>query len=365
MYICNDVFVSGLNWLVFKKMSKTFFKYFLRMQIKIMFFVACFVIGFVFIFTFADMMRKIPSDAVSPLGLCVYLSLLRIPYTCCELAGYIYLIAATFSLWNLSQSHEITVLKSIGKSSRQILLPYFFLSFLIGVSFVFVVQPACVKIERFADYQDKEYLSKSTMYSNYLWLKNKDEIIFMRRLFKTGINTLSVINYKTNEALYANAVKIMPDGWKLLNGYIRTNDVTTAFKERTIQKVIADEELEVYSIPPQNCSIYALLHCLFAKKTYTTDVSKYIISLNKLFANGVIFFLFSMIAAIVCLPLNRYKTKTFVSGGVCSSAILLRLFSGICESMGGNGTLPPIICIWLPMIIAFSLALALLIWKEE
>lgn len=335
------------------------------MQIKIMLFVACFVIGFVFVFTFADMIRKIPTSANFPLGLCIYLSLLRTPYTCCELAGYIYLIAATFSLWNLSQSHEITVLKSIGKSSRQILVPYFFLSFLIGISFIFIVQPICVKIERFADYQDKIYLSKSTMYSNYVWMKNKDEIIFMRKLWKTGISGLSITNYKTNEALYASSVKITADGWKLTDGYNYSDNKSEAFKEKTIGKVIGDEELEIYSVPPQRCSIYVLLHCLFSKKSYATDIAKYIINLNKILANGIIFFLFSMIAAIVCLPLNRYKTKTFVSSGVCGSAILLHLFSGICESMGNNGSLSPIVCLWIPMVVAFSLSLALLIWKEE
>ncbi len=346
-------------------MSKTFLKYFISMQLKIMFFVACFVIGFIFIFTFADMMRKIPYDAISPLSLCIYLSALRVPYTYCELVCYTYLIAATFSLWNLSQSHEITVLKSIGTSTHQILFPYFTLSFFIGISFIFIIHPLCVKVERFADYQEKIYLSKSSMSSKNVWMQNTEKTIFIGKLSDSHMNCLSIINNKKNETLYADSVNIQNNDWQLLNGYILKNNKIETFKKKTIKELINKKTIDLYSIVPQRSSVYSLLKCLYAKESYATDIGRYILNLNKIISNGVVFFLFSMIAAIVCLPLNRYKTKTFVSGSVIGSAILLHLFNGICESMGNNGSLSPIICIWIPTIAAISLSLALLIWKEE
>lgn len=329
--------------------------------------VSAFVIGFIFIFTFADTMRKIPSSAEYPILLCAYLSLLRIPYTFCELSGYIYLIAATFSLWNLSQSHQITILKSLGKSSKQILLPYFALSAIVSVLFVFVFHPICVRAERLADYQDKVYLSMSNIYSSNLWMK-KDcggKLLYFGKLYKTGIENFLIKNYSNDEDIYASSVEFRNNEWVLKNGYVCRSGDCSPFTEISAKPEIKSDELDIYSIPPNRCGVYSLLKCIMANSSYVTDISKYIINLNKIFSNAFVFFLFSMIAAIVCLPLNRYKTKTFVSSTVIGSAVCLRLLSNICESLGANGSISPVLCVWAPMIISFMLSLAALIWKEE
>ena len=345
-------------------MNKTYFKYFLKMQLQIIAVVTCFVVGFIFIFTFADTMRKIPETASYPMLLCAYLSALRIPYTFCELAGYVYLIAATFSLWNLSQSHQITVLKSFGKSPKQILLPYFFLSFLMCIGFMFIFHPLCNRAERLADYQAKHYLSKSDVYSDNVWMRDKNNVIYLGRLSNNCIDNLLVTD-NAGQSLYAESVEIDADKWKLKNGYELKNEKYNHFEEKIIPGYVVKDELELYSIPAHRCSIYSLIKCVFSQNSYATDIGKYVLNLNKIICNGLVFFLFSMIAAIVCLPLNRYKTKTFVSSTVIGFAVILRLINNICESMGTNGTLSPVLCVWIPMIIAFALSLSLLIWKES
>lgn len=344
-------------------MNKTYFKYFLKIQLQIIAVVACFVIGFIFVFTFADTMRKIPESAPYPMLLCMYLSALRIPYTFCELFGYVYLIAATFSLWNLSQSHQITVLKSLGKSPKQILLPYFFLSFLMCIGFIFIFHPICNRAERLADYQHKIYLSQSNMYSDNVWMKDKDQVIYLGRFSKNNIENL-LIKHQNGKSIYAESVAVTDNQWSLKNGYELKDDKCTYFDEKKITPVVVNEELELYSIPAHRCSIYSLIKCVFSQNSYATDIGKYVLNLNKIICNGLIFFLFSMIAAVVCLPLNRYKTKTFVSSTVIGFAVILRLINNICESMGTNGSLSPVLCVWIPMIIAFALSLSLLIWKE-
>lgn len=348
-------------------MNKTFLKYFCRMQLHTMLLVAFSIAGFIFIFTFADTIRKIPTDADSPIFLCIYLSILRVPYTLCELLGYIYLIAATFSLWNLSQSHQITVLRSIGKSSRQILLPYFLLSCLIGILFVFVLHPLCIKTDKFADYQDKVYLSNSGLCSNSVWMNNTREkkLIYFGKLCGNTSENLYITDDSASKDTYAECAIISGEKWLLKNGYTYDNKSYTYFDEKLIDAPVETAEVELYSVSPQQCDIYALLRCLYSEKSYATDVSNYVLNLNKILSMGVHFFLFSIIAALVCLPLNRYKTKTFVSGSIIGAAILLRLLNNICESMGSSGVLSPSFGIWLPNLLAFFMASALLIWKEE
>lgn len=346
-------------------MNGTLFKYFLKSQLKAMVLIAAVVICFVFVFTCADMMRRVTAAVESPVLICGYLSLLRIPYTCCNLFGYMYFIAATFSLWNLSQTNEITILKSIGKSPKQILFPFFFLSVLIGISYVFVVHPLSVRIDRFADYQDKAYLSKSTLYSRNLWMKDANNNVFIGQLSRDSMKCLLIRDVVTRDEMFADSVDIVGNQWLLKTGYSRANGVNTVFSEKLIRAPIGNEELEMYSIPPQKCGIYTLLRCLASEKSFVTDLSGYMINLNKVLSTGIVFLLFSIIAAIICLPINRYKTKTYVSSSVVCSAIGLHLFNNICGSMGRSGSLSPIICSWLPTIVALSLSIALLIWKEE
>ncbi|MDR0678163.1 MAG: LptF/LptG family permease, partial [Holosporaceae bacterium] len=105
-------------------MNKTLFKYIFKIQLKTMVFVSIAVFFLILLFDFAEVTRKYPISNMQETLFSIKLSLLRTPSIFCEILHYVYFITATFSLWNLCQSHQITIIKSSGRSPQQILYPF-------------------------------------------------------------------------------------------------------------------------------------------------------------------------------------------------------------------------------------------------
>ena len=128
-------------------MNRVLFGYIFKKQLKTIVFVSISVFSLILLFDFAEVSRKFPITSFSEILYALKLSLLRTPITFCEIINYVYFITATFSLWDLCRSHQITILKSIGKSPQQILFPFLSFSIFIGMCWLFVFHPVGIRSE--------------------------------------------------------------------------------------------------------------------------------------------------------------------------------------------------------------------------
>lgn len=346
-------------------MNKTVGKYLVKLQWKMLFGLSIFIFAFVFLFTFVDAMRRVPNYINFPIFVGGAISLIKTPIVFCELFIYVYFISAVIVLWNLANSQQITVLKSIGKSPKQILYPFLGVGAVIGTLFVFAVHPSCMYLSKHVKKIEHLMISEENEIRYNIWLSKKqnNEIFYIDNF--SGDILKNVFIFKNGETTFSKEIKIdsTQDKWLLKDGYISGNKLEI-FSSKEIKSLISIDDIRKFSVSSDKSDIYEIVERLFDKNFYVVDLSKYVIQLNKILSNGIMLFIFAMVSAILCFPLNRYKTKTFISLGVIFTSVVTRLIMNLCENVGNSGIMSPLICIWAPILIFFLLSLSVLIWKE-
>jgi len=127
---------------------------------------------------------------------------------------------------------------------------------------------------------------------------------------------------------------------------------------------ISSELIELLSLPPYRHDVYSLHKVYKIQKRDKISLRLYELALQKLLANCATFILFALIAAVICFPINRYKSKTNIAVKVIFSVLFLRFSNSLLESMAYAGVISVVLSSWAVVLILIFLSIAVLIWKE-
>ncbi len=343
----------------------TFLKYLVKLQLKVFLGISLFVFSFIGLFSLVDIIRKIPKDFSSPISSGLIIALCKSFILFNEVFGYVYFVSAVIVLWKLANTNQITIMKTIGKSARVIISPFLKLGLFISVFWILSIHPCCMYLSKNLKNIENILLQKKTPQTFCTWISKKGEnkeIIYIYNIVNNDIDGLSIFYDKST--IYASKAKIKESVWELKDGYEIIKEEPRIFSEKNIKPPITIEEIFRFSVPSEKCDVYDLLKYYLEKDLYCVDLDRYIIAFNKLLASGFMLLIFAMIAAALCLPLNRYKTKTFLATCVISIAIISRTILSICESIGKVGVISPVVCVWAPVLAMFCFSLSALIWRE-
>lgn len=345
--------------------NNIFLKHLIKMQLNVFSGISLFIFAFITLFSFVDTIRKIPKNFSSPVSSGLIISCCKALVLFNDVFGYIYFISAVIVLWKLANTHQITIMKTIGKSAKTIISPFLMLGTFISIFWIFSIHPACMYLAKNIKNIENTVLQKKVSPTFCTWIpKNGDskEIIYIYNIVGDDIDGLSI--FSESETIYASKTKIKNNIWELKDGYEIKKGNPSTFVTKSIPAPITKEDISRFSIPSEKCDIYDLVRYYFEKDLYSVDLSQYIIAFNKLLSSGFMLLIYAMIAASLCLPLNRYKTKTFLATGVISISVISRAILSVFESIGKAGGIPPVICVWAPVIAMFCISLSALIWRE-
>ena len=348
-------------------MNKTLFKYIFEVQLKAMLFVSAFVFGLIFIFDFAEVMRRFPASSWQETLFVIKLSLLRTPITFCEVLGYVYFITATFSLWILCNSNQITIMKSAGKSPQQILYPFITFAFFIATLWLFVIHPLGQLSEEHYKRNIPTNTSRSMDTNENIWINyNKEEqVIFIKKISDICLDRVHIFDLGKNFRLFAKHGTIEDKKWTLKDiTSVDKNGRITNMSETVLQNSTSKDLIELLSKSPQYHNIYQLRNVYNIQEENGVILRTYELELHKLFAMYISFILFALIAAIICFPISRYKSKVNISIKVIAFAILLRFTNNLLESLVHSGVLFPLLAAWGAVLTLLLIAVSILIWRE-
>lgn len=348
-------------------MNKTLFKYIFTVQLKAMLFVSFFLFGLIFIFDFAEVVRKFPISSLEETFYAFRLSFLKVPITFCSILCYAYFITAALSLWNLCVSNQITVMKSIGKSPQQILFPFITFAIFLAVIWLFCAHPLGQLSQKYYEkYASKNEILKNDINEN-IWIDygNENQIIFIKKICDNYIEGIYIFDILKGQKTFAKKGIVNNEG-------LIIEDVSVVFNDSNIKKLgsvilkkhIPSNLLTLLSKVPQKQNIYRLYSVYDIEKETKANLKTYELELHKLIATCVSFILFSIFSAVICFPINRYKSRTNIALKVISFAILLRFSNSLFESLAYSGVLSVTLAAWSATIIFFCLSVAALIWKE-
>ncbi|MDR3186913.1 MAG: LptF/LptG family permease [Holosporaceae bacterium] len=347
-------------------MKKTLFKYLFKMQLKIMIFSSLSVFCLILLFDFAEIGRKFPMSSVDETLFAIKLSLLRTPSTFAEILHYVYFATAAFSLWSLCKSNQMTILKSSGQSPQQILYPFVSFAIFAAAVWLFAFHPLGLFCEKLFYNEASTRADRPEETNENIWIDchKSNEIIFIRSIEKGEISGLYLFDMANNARIFASRAAIKDDRWLL-------KDVTTAgddgIKRKDTLEVRSKVSPDLISLllkPPAKQDIYSLYKIYQIQKENLVTLKLYELGLHKLLANFAGFILFALIAAIICFPINHYKTKTNVAIKVIGSAILLRFVNSMLESLAHAGIISAPLACWSLASVLLCVSIAVLIWKE-
>ena len=347
-------------------MNRLLFGYIFKKQLKTIIFVAISVFSLILLFDFAEVSRKFPITTLSEIFYALKLSLLRTPITFCEIINYVYFITATFSLWDLCRSHQITILKSIGKSPQQILVPFISFSIFIAMCWLFVFHPVGIRSENLYRRAIEEKSSSSFEKNNDIWIdfgKNK-YVVFVKSIDKNQLSGFYLFNLKKNERVMAKSGEIDSNVITLKNVTILKNNQFQNLETVKIFDNISSELIDLLSLPPHRQDVYSLYKVYKIQNRDKVSLRLYELALQKLLANCATFILFALIAAVICFPINRYKTKTNIAIKVIFSALFLKFANSMLESLAYAGVISVVLSSWAVVLILMCLSVSVLIWKE-
>ena len=335
------------------------------MQLTSMVFISASIFCLILLFDFAEMARKYPISNFRETCFALKLACLRSPGTLCEILHYIYFIATTANLWSLCSSQQLTVLKSTGQSPKQILRPFLIFATLLASYWVFVFHPLGLIAQKHYDCIVSH--SQCADVNSDIWINSaqKNQIIFIKNIRGNQLSELCIFNIDNSNKLFAKTANIEGTTWHLENVTTIENGNAQHRNKLTINnELISKELIDIVSKQPKQHDVYSLHNVYDIEKATGASLKLYELELHKLLANCANFIMFVLIAAVICFPINRYKTKTNVAIKVIFFSLILRFFSNMCESFVYTGVISVAVACWSVLLIMLSLSIAALIWKE-
>lgn len=347
-------------------MNKTIFRYIFMNQIRALLFVGCSVFCLIMLFNFAEVTRRFPISHLDEFLFAIKLSFLGVPSTFCETLHYVYFITATLNLWSLSRSHQLTILKAAGRSPKQILAPFIACAGCISLIWLFVLHPIGV----YSDMLRLRAISNGTVVGTQnenIWVDHhkNNQLLFFRRVNANHIDRLCIFSNRDNSRILADSAEIVSSGiWKLQNVAIVKNSRIFHKDTMDIPNVLSNGLVDMLSQPPERQDIYKLYKVHQIRQREEVSLRSYELALHKLLSHCMSFIMFALIAAVICFPINRYKTKTNIALKVIFSGILLRFADNVFEAFAHKGIISVQMASWTMTLAMIGFSLALLIWRE-
>ena len=209
--------------------------------------------------------------------------------------------------------------------------------------------------------------SSSSIEKNHdIWIDfGKDKyVVFIKTIDKNKLSDFYLFDLKKNERLIAKSGEINSNIVTLQNAALLKDNNFQNLESMKIFDNISSELIELLSLPPHRHDIYSLYKVYKIQKRDKVNLRLYELALQKLLENCATFILFALIAAVICFPINRYKSKTNIAMKVIFSVLFLRFSNSLLESMAYAGVISVVLSSWAIVLILIFLSIAVLVWKE-
>lgn len=344
-----------------------------------MFAVCCVLIFFV---DFIEMLRRAGKYSSDVSGfLLVWMTLLRLPSFSELTLPFAVLIGTIAIFLMLSRSSELVVLRAAGVSVWQFILPAMAVAFVLGVVFVTVYNPvsamARAEAERVytAAFGKGESLLKASRGTG-AWLREDGvdgpSVVHALQVLNQGLelNGVTVFQYTPDhnltERIEAKRAVLKNGRWELEEVWVSTVGQEPAFHERYLVSTyltptqVRDSLGTVFSI-----SFWDLPNFIQIAERAGLPATQYQVQYHLLLSRPFLLVTMVLIGATCSL-------KSFRFGNVKINAIFglvagfgFFVFSEVSRNFAMSGLTSAVAAAWIPVIVASSLALTVLLYQED
>jgi lipopolysaccharide export system permease protein len=286
------------------------------------------------------------------------------------------LLAALFSLSNLSQKNEITVIKAAGINIWRIITIFLILGFIIGIGDFNVREFIVPRTSLYNEKIEKEKIKKEKMLMQTDYC---DQIVALPDNIRMTIGHLDtkagimkdVVMEKYNDVfaieklILAEEARWENDSWVLKNGVLRNFDTDLwdeiYFKDYNAYIHIMPEDLAIKDIRYDAMNIREFEKYINQLKTFGQNAVRAKIILNIRFASIFSHIVIMMLAIPFAMGIGKRLNKILSFILAMCATLAYWSIQAITQSLGENLILSTFIAAWLPNIIFLAIGIYLLI----
>ncbi|MEM8833220.1 MAG: LPS export ABC transporter permease LptG [Pseudomonadota bacterium] len=365
-----------MNKLLPKTVGIYLFKKFLITFLIILF---C-LLAVIFIFDLVELLRRAVDKNVLQFQDLIVLSLLKLPEVGQQVFTFAILFTAIFIFWQLTKKHELVILRSVGLSVWQFIMPVILCAFLIGVVKITVINPLGVLlVERYETLEAEFFSRKSnpiSLSNQGLWMRqevNNQSVILHAKDIKLPSWELEEVtlfffdpNGNFQKRVDAPRGSIDKNLWILKQAVenqvsLPPNQQETYLFETNMTR----QQLEENFSSPETVSFWDFPENIKRLEATGLNANQMKVYFQNLLSQPLLFMAMILLAATVSLRPPRAQGGFLLLILGIGIGFLVFFSSNFLQALGISGQIPLFIAAWFPAIISFVLGIGLLMNLED
>lgn len=335
------------------------------------------VTGIIFLADFSETARRFSElDGYSVMG-AVYLTSLRVPQILMQTVPFIVLFGGMTVLIALNRKYELVVTRAAGISVWQFMTPFLTGAFLVGLATVLVLNPLSAWGQRQALTLENGWRKTDSSRAAFLpWIrqitKDDDVIIGAKTTLEGGTLMVDVALFHFDTA---GNIVLRQDAAsaKLENGYwllkdvneTRPGEIPQHHDELKLPTNLQPEYMEERLSQPESVAFYEISRKIEVARSYGIPTRALETQFHSLLSLPFLLVAMTMIAATVSLKFSRMnQSRSVILGGILSGFVLY-VVTVLVKAFGSSGVVPPVVAVWIPVIVATALGATILLHQED
>ncbi|MBN8828843.1 MAG: LPS export ABC transporter permease LptG [Sphingobacteriia bacterium] len=363
------------------KYSNVISKYITRQFLASLLLVIAIVSCVVILVDSLEMMRRSHNKAIN-LFYIFSIILLRTPMMLQEVMPFIMIIAGMLCYSRLSRNSELIVMRSVGVSAWQFLMPSVVTAFILGVIFITVLTPITSRMFSKSDILEDKLLVKgkiasATALSSGIWLKDFVEDLGNIIIHADNINYDASIMRHVSFYIYndsfvftkridAETARIEENSWQLEKVTISNHqNKIKNFEFYKIKTTLNLEKLQDSFSKPNNLSFWSLPSFIKNMKEAGFSALRHIQYYYSLYAFPFIIAAMTLLSGCFSLKISSRIQNSFeLLIGIVLSFIIY-FFSQMIHAVGLSGTIPLLFSVIAPILISITIGSFIILHRED
>jgi len=358
-----------------KYLSKTFLTHFLVALIGLLL--------IIYIFDTVELLRRAAKQSDINFEIVLFTSLMKLPQTGLSLFPFALFFSSIYTLWKLTRTYELIVIRSFGVSAWRFLLPIITTAFFIGIVEIGAINPAAaIMLARYEQLDNRYFNNKDNsinLNKTGIWLKQKnydnesEEIILHAKQIMPNQNKFGEIsvfyfnqNYDFLKRIDAKEAYLKDGAWQFNSAFENVlNMDAKPITSYTIKTDLSINKIESRFASPETINFWQLPKFISIVEKTGFSSTKLRIHFNSLLAQPWLFVGIVLISSAISMGMPRRSKTPLVLGIGIFAAFLLFFLKDVVQALGLAENLPIIIASFAPALISVFIGASALIYLED
>lgn len=342
------------------------------------------VLGVVLLFEIVELLRKASGKDEFGFWFILEMALTKLPRTLEMIFPFVMMIAAMVTFWRVSKTNEFVIIRAAGVSIWGFLVPVLFATFAVGVINVALVNPFSAKMYELyetLDYRFDTRNPKAVLFSERgLWLReaaDDDTFIVLqsknnrqegKSLFMRGVSIMEMNRQSKPERRIEAFAATLEDGYFELKDLkiFKAGEPTESLSSMKYKTTLTLDRVKENFIDPEAISFWGLPETIRFYEMSGFSAQKHYMRYLSLLVSPFLLCSMVLVAAVFALRNNNRRggVMFLIVGGI-STGFVVYFLSQLVYAFGLSGTIPALLAVWTPTLIATLISVSVLLHLED